>query len=82
MILALWHLDELLMERAISCYTTLPVCTIQVANLVNYNCHPLEHGNKCEKKKDSRIFFVQIMLLSQGTILAIMCIFCLYWFSP
>ena len=21
-------------------------CTIQVANLVNYNCHPQEHGNK------------------------------------
>ena len=22
--------------------------TIQIANLVNYNCHPLEDGNQCE----------------------------------
>ena len=39
------YIQVVFTERVISCYTLAGV-TIQVANLVNYNCHPKVDGNK------------------------------------
>ena len=39
----------------------LAIATIQVANLVNYNCHPQEDGNNIDSKSD---FFFKIVIIS------------------